>query len=64
MTFFGFLFSNSKIPDQNLKIQTLSVHNSLIFLVCHLKCNDKVIASASGVWKILKIKASDLGSGD
>ena len=34
MTFFGFLFSNSKIPDQNLKIQTLSVHNSLIFLVC------------------------------
>ena len=37
--------------------------NSLIFLICHLQCNDKIIASASGVWKILKIKPSSLGPG-
>ena len=36
---------------------------SLIFLFCHLKSNDKIVASASGVWKILKIKPSDLGPG-
>ena len=30
--------------------------NSLVFLVCNLKCNNKIITSASGVWKILKIK--------
>tara|TARA_Y100001970_G_C14226329_1_gene855912 strand:+ start:164 stop:589 length:426 start_codon:yes stop_codon:yes gene_type:complete len=36
---------------------------SLVFLICHLKCNNKIIASASGVWKILNIKSSDLGPG-
>ena len=30
--------------------------NTLIFLFCELKCRDKIIASASGIWKILKIK--------
>lgn len=30
--------------------------NSLVFLTCELKCNNKIITSASGVWKILKIK--------
>ncbi len=30
--------------------------NTLIFLFCELKSNNKIIASASGVWKILKIK--------
>jgi len=28
---------------------------SIIFLVCHLYCKNKIIASASGVWKILKL---------
>jgi len=37
--------------------------HSLIFLICDLKCNDKIITSASGVWKILKVKPSDLGPG-
>ena len=37
--------------------------NTLIFLFCELKCNDKIITSASGIWKILKIKPSDLGPG-
>ena len=33
---------------------------SMIFLICHLKVDEKIIASASGIWKILKIKPSDL----
>jgi uncharacterized protein (TIGR00369 family) len=37
--------------------------NSLVFLFCELRCNDKIITSASGIWKILKIKPSDLGPG-
>ena len=37
--------------------------NTLIFLFCELRCNNKIITSASGVWKILKIKPSDLGPG-
>ena len=28
--------------------------NTLVFLYCELKCEDKIITSASGVWKILK----------
>ena len=36
---------------------------TLIFLFCELKCNDKIITSASGIWKILKIKPSNLGPG-
>jgi uncharacterized protein (TIGR00369 family) len=30
---------------------------TLVFLICELKCDNKIIASASGVWKILKIKS-------
>ena len=37
--------------------------NTLIFLFCELRCNDKIITSASGIWKILKMKPSDLGPG-
>ena len=37
--------------------------NTLVFLQSELKCNDKIIASASGVWKILKKKPSNLGPG-
>ena len=37
--------------------------NTLVFLFCELKCNDKIITSASGIWKILKIKSSNLGPG-
>ena len=44
-----------------IKIQKKT--HSLVFLICELKCNDKIITSASGVWKILKIKPSDLGPG-
>ena len=37
--------------------------NTLVFLQSELKCNDKIITSASGVWKIIKIKPSNLGPG-
>ena len=33
--------------------------NTLIFLFCELRCNDKIITSASGIWKVLKIKPSN-----
>ena len=36
---------------------------SMVFLICHLKSKGKMAASASGVWKILKIKPSGLGPG-
>jgi|TARA_B100002019_G_scaffold203659_1_gene176638 acyl-coenzyme A thioesterase PaaI-like protein len=54
----------SKIGDEilgHVKIQKKT--KSLVFLFCELKCNNKIITSASGVWKILKIKPSELGPG-
>ena len=54
----------SKINDEivgNVKI--LKKTKTLIFLFCELKTNDKIITSASGVWKILKIKPSNFGPG-
>ena len=36
---------------------------TLIFLFCELRCKDKIITSASGVWKILNVKPSKLGPG-
>ena len=27
---------------------------TMVFLTCNLRCNDKIIANASGVWKIFK----------
>ena len=45
----------------NVKI--LKKTKTLVFLFCELKCNNKIITSASGVWKILKIKPSELGPG-
>ena len=45
---------SSKIGDEitgNVKI--LKKTKTLVFLFCELECNDKIITSASGVWKIL-----------
>ena len=45
---------SSKIGDEitgNVKI--LKRTKTLVFLFCELKCNNKIITSASGVWKIL-----------
>ena len=54
----------SKIRDEIIgHTKILKKTNTLIFLFCELKCNDKIITSASGVWKILKIKPSNLCHG-
>ena len=54
----------SKVGDEifgSVKIQKKT--RTLIFLFCELKCQNKIIASASGIWKILKIKPSNFGPG-
>ena len=54
----------SKTDDEILgNVKILKKTKTLIFLFCELKCNNKIITSASGVWKILKIKPSNLGPG-
>ena len=54
----------SKAGDEIIgKTKILKKTNTLIFLFCELFCNQKIIASASGIWKILKVKQSNLGPG-
>ncbi len=54
----------SKVGDEIIgNVKILKKTKTLVFLFCELKCNNKIITSASGVWKILKIKPSDLGPG-
>ena len=54
----------SKVGDEIIGyVKILKKTKTLVFLFCELKCNDKIITSASGVWKILKVKPSDLGPG-
>jgi uncharacterized protein (TIGR00369 family) len=54
----------SKVGDEVIGYtKILKKTNTLVFLFCELKCNNKIIASASGLWKILKIKPSSLGPG-
>ena len=43
------------------KIQKIT--KSMVFLICHLESNSKIIASASGVWKKLNKKISSYGPG-
>ena len=48
----------SKIDDEIIgHVKILKKTKTLVFLFCELKCNSKIITSASGVWKILKIKS-------
>tara|TARA_E500000178_G_scaffold263947_1_gene261108 strand:+ start:395 stop:796 length:402 start_codon:yes stop_codon:yes gene_type:complete len=45
----------SKVGDEIIgHVKILKKTKTLVFLFCELKCNDKTITSASGVWKILK----------
>tara|TARA_B100000902_G_scaffold367080_1_gene389385 strand:+ start:181 stop:612 length:432 start_codon:yes stop_codon:yes gene_type:complete len=54
----------SKLGDEIIgKAKILKKTKSLVFLFCELNCNNKIIASASGIWKILRVKSSDLGPG-
>ena len=46
---------SSKIGDEIIgRVKILKKTKTLVFLFCELKCNEKIITSASGVWKILK----------
>ena len=56
--------SASKMGDEIIgNVKILKKTKSLIFLLCELKCNNMLITSASGVWKILRVKPSSLGPG-
>ena len=50
----------SKIGDEIIgNVKILKKTKTLVFLFCELKCNEKIITSASGVWKILKTNPSN-----
>jgi|TARA_B100001029_G_C15025155_1_gene433122 uncharacterized protein (TIGR00369 family) len=54
----------SKVGDKIIGyVKILKKTKTLVFLFCELKCNKTIITSASGVWKILKVKPSNLGPG-
>ena len=43
------------------KIQKIT--KSMVFLICYLESNSKIVASASGVWKKLKKNITNFGPG-
>ena len=46
---------SSKAGDEIIgHVKILKKTRTLVFLFCELRCNNKIITSASGVWKILK----------
>ena len=46
---------SSKAGDEIIGyVKILKKTKTLVFLFCELKCNNKIITSASGIWKILK----------
>ncbi len=48
----------SKLGDEIIGLaKILKKTNTLVFLFCELKCNKKIITTASGVWKIMKVKS-------
>ena len=56
--------SSTKVGDEIIGFtKILKKTKNLVFLICHLKSKDKIIASASGIWKILNIKPSNLRPG-
>ena len=47
----------SKIGDEIIgNVKILKKTKTLVFLFCELKCSEKIITSASGIWKILTKK--------
>ena len=51
---------SSKVNDEIYgKVKILKKTKTLVFLFCELDCNGKIITSASGIWKILKIKTTN-----
>ena len=58
-----FIGTSKKGDEITGYVKILKKTKTLVFLFCELRCNNKIITSASGVWKILKVKPSDLGPG-
>jgi len=55
---------SSKVNDEIIgHVKILKKTKSLVFLYCELICKNQIITSASGVWKILKVKPSGYGPG-
>ena len=50
----------SKVGDEIVgSVRILKKTKTLVFLFCELKCNDKIITSANGIWKILKSRPAN-----
>ena len=46
---------SSKAGDEIIgHVKILKKTKTLVFLFCELKCNNKIITSSTGIWKILK----------
>ena len=58
-----FIGASKKDDEITGHVKILKKTKTLVFLFCELRCDNKTITSASGVWKILKIKPSELGPG-
>ena len=41
-------------------VKILKKTKTMVFLICHLKSKEKIVASASGIWKIIKKKSLNL----
>jgi len=49
--------TSTKLGDEIFGFaKILKKTKSMIFVICHLQSKNKIIASASGVWKILNLK--------
>ena len=54
--------ATTKIGDEIIGlVKILKKTKSMVFLICHLKSKGKMVASASGVWKILKLTGAGPG---
>ena len=56
--------SPTKLNDEIIgSVKVDKKTNSLVFLTCILKSNNKIVSSASGIWKILNYNISGAGFG-
>ena len=54
----------SNLGDELLgTVEIQKVTNSMVFMNCKLKCKNKLIASAVGIWKILRRPLPNAGLG-
>ena len=49
-----FIGASKESDEITGRVKILKKTKTLVFLFCELSCSDKIIASASGIWKILK----------